>query len=83
MAPNAVSPNVRLAPPPPMKARVEEPKANVRVDGKGAKDAKATLEEEFAAMEAEAEQAAQQSSLTRTKTARRPRATLKRRVLLV
>lgn len=62
MAPNAVSPNVRLAPPPPMKARVEEPKANVRVDGKGAKDAKATLEEEFAAMEAEAEEAAQQKA---------------------
>jgi hypothetical protein len=61
MAPNAVPPNVRLAPP-PMHARVAEPKANVRVDANGVKDSKRdALEEEFAAMEAEAEQAAQKA----------------------
>lgn len=63
MAPNAVSPNTRLAAPPPMQARVAQPKPNVRVDAKddGGKASRDALEEEFAAMEAEAEQAAQKA----------------------
>jgi hypothetical protein len=58
MAPNAVPPHVRLAAP-PVHARVAEPKPNVRVDAKDTK--RDALEEEFAAMEAEAEQAAQKA----------------------
>jgi hypothetical protein len=60
MAPNAVSPNVRLRVP-PVQARVAEPKPTVRVDAEAAKKSRDALEDEFAAMEAEAEQAAQKA----------------------
>lgn len=58
MAPNAVPPHVRLKAP-PMQARVAEPKANVRVDAPAKDASRDALEDEFAAMEAEAEAAAQ------------------------
>lgn len=64
MAPNAVPPNTRLAPPPPIQARVAQPKPHVRVDAPAKDEKNASrdaLEEEFAAMEAEAEQAAQKA----------------------
>lgn len=61
MAPNAVPPNVRLKVP-PVQARVASPQANLRVDAKDTSAAsREALEDEFAAMEAEAEQAAQKT----------------------